>query len=100
MNNLGNKKICHFEIYYKQILEKSARTSYKDQFFNKNYIILISPISVLSSFNENLSDEALKMVTKNALQELISGLKNEDSDISYMLSPYRWNQNMEVHLTY
>ena len=79
MNNLGNKKVCHFEIYY---LEKSAGTSYKHQ----------------SSF-ENLSDEDLKTVTKNAFQELVSGLKNEDFDISYMLDPYML-PGLEVHLNY
>merc|ERR1711937_12693 len=35
-------------------------------------------------FYQNLSDKDLKTVTKNALQELVSGLKNEDSDISNM----------------
>ena len=57
-------------------------------------------MSVLSSVYENLPDEHLKMVTKNAFQELVSGLKDEDSDISYMIFPPRWNRNMEVHLTY
>ena len=51
-------------------------------------------MSVLSSFY--LSDEDFKTITKNAFQELVSGLKNEDSDISYMFS----DRNMEVHLTY
>ena len=76
------KKFYYFEIYY---LEKSAGTSYKYQ----------------SSFHEKflldyLSDEHFKRFTKNAFQELVSGLKNEDSDISYMFS----DRNMEVHLTY
>ena len=57
-------------------------------------------MSVLASVYENLSDEDLKTVTKNAFQELVSGLKDEDSDISYMIYPSKWNRNMEVHLTY
>merc|ERR1711973_1070594 len=53
--------------------KKSAGTSYKYQ----------------SSFHEKFlldypSDEDLKTVTKHTLQELVHGLKNEDSDISDM----------------
>ena len=85
MNFSENKKFYYFEIYY---LEKSAGTSYKYQ----------------SSFHEKflldyLSDEDLKTVTKNAFQELVSGLKNEDSDISFMLDPYML-PDLEVHLNY
>ena len=53
----------------------------------------------VSSFYENFPDEDLKTVTKNAFQELVSGLNDEDSDISYMIFPSFWN-DMEVHLTY
>ena len=79
MNNLENKKVCHFDIYY---LENSCEENPK-----KNL-----------SFYENLSDEDLKTVTKNAFQELVSGRKNEDSDISYMFSPLLV-PDLEVHLT-
>merc|ERR1711973_547868 len=53
--------------------KKSAGTSYKNQ----------------SSFHEKflldyLPDEHFKRFTKNAFQELVHGLKNEDSDISDM----------------
>ena len=81
MNYSGNKEVYHFEIYY-------LGNSWEEN-LNKN-----------PSFYENLSDEDLKTVTKNAFQELVSGRKNEDSDISYMINPYAWNRNMEVHLTY
>ena len=95
MNNLGNKKVCHFDIYY---LEKSAGTSYKYQFFNQYHIILISPIFLSRCLKENLSDEDLKSATKNAFQELVNRLENEDSDISDMFcSPI---PELEVFLTY
>ena len=94
MNSLGNKEVCHFEIYY---LEKSAGTSYKHQFFNQYHIILISSV-FLSSFKENLSDEDLKSVTKNAFQELVFRLENEDSDISDMFCSR--SPELEVFLTY
>ena len=61
-------------------------------------IIARLTISVLSSFDENISDEDLESVTKNAFQELVNGLKNEDSDISEMFCPR--SSDLEVHLTY
>ena len=61
-------------------------------------IIARLTISVLSSFYENLSDEDLESVTKNAFQELVYGLKNEDYDISEMFCPR--SSDLEVHLTY
>ena len=61
-------------------------------------IIARLTISVLSSFYENLSDEDLESVTKNAFQELVYGLKNEDSYISEMFC--QRISDLEVHLTY
>ena len=61
-------------------------------------IIARLTISVLLSFYENLSDEDLESITRNAFQELVYGLKNEDSDISEMFCPR--SLDLEVHLTY
>ena len=80
MNYSGNNKVYYFEIYYS---EESAGTSWKYQ-----------------SFHENLSDNDLESTTKNTFQKLVYGLKNEDSDISYMFSPYSRSPELEVFLTY
>ena len=78
MNNSGNKKFYHFEIYYS---EESAGTSNRYQ-----------------SFYENLSPNNLESATKSTFQKLVYGLRNEDSDISYMFCSER--PDLEVHLTY
>ena len=79
MNDSGYK-FYQFEIFY---LENSC-----EECLYKN-----------PSFYENLSDEDLKTITKNAFQELVAGLENEDSYIPYMFSRDNiWD--LEVHLTY
>ena len=47
---------------------------------------------------ENLSDNDLESTTKNAFQELVHGLKNEDSDISDMFCSR--SPELEVFMTY
>ena len=78
MNYSENKKFYYFQIYHS---EESAGTSWKYQ-----------------SFYENLSDNDLESATKSTFQKLVHGLKNEDSDISYMFCSQR--PDLEVHLSY
>ena len=91
MNYSGNKKGYYFEIYYS---EESAGTSCKYQSFYDIDQSCFETDEYL--FMKNLSRYDLECVTKSTFQKLVYGLKNEDSDISYMF----YDRNMEVHLTY
>ena len=78
MNYSENKKFYYFQIYHS---EESAGTSNRYQ-----------------SFYVNHSHNDLEYATKSTFQKLVYGLKNEDSDISYMFCSER--PDLEVHLTY
>ena len=88
MNYSGNKKFYHFEIYYLEYnLNKSAeevkaaKVPYKNQ-----------------SFYESISDEDLENITKNALQRVIDGLKNDGAKNKHLFCPR--SPDLEVNLTY
>ena len=88
MNYSGNKKFYHFEIYYLEYnLNKSAEEVKAAEIRNKN-----------QNFLDSFSDEDLENITKNAIQRLIHGLKNDDAKITDLFCPR--SPDLEVNLTY
>ena len=78
-------KVLSFSIYYLEYYfseeVKAAKVPYKNQ-----------------SFYESLSDEELENFTKNAIQRVIHGLKNDGAKNKHLFCPR--SPDLEVNLTY